>query len=217
VCFECANRTIERIAKGGCLTCDGRLDAANHCGNPLCNDDPDDRGWLLNYAIAMRSGELERAINRYKYDNRQGWALIFARMLVGYLEEHLLLEDWDLVIPMPTFVGGRRKWDHTGLVVERAQIEAPRMPFRLDVTRKVKDTQSLVGQQGFHARALVAENEIGPALEVIAPAAVAGNKVLVFDDVFTGGLTLREVARKLKQAGASDVGGIVLARQPFRS
>jgi hypoxanthine-guanine phosphoribosyltransferase len=31
------------------------------------------------------------------------------------------------------------------------------------------------------------------------------------------GLTLREVARKLKEDGATSVGGIVLARQPFRS
>ena len=41
-------------------------------------------------------------------------------------------------------------------------------------------------------------------------------RVMVFDDVFTGGLTLREIAFKLKAAGAREVYGLALARQPYR-
>jgi predicted amidophosphoribosyltransferase len=37
----------------------------------------------------------------------------------------------------------------------------------------------------------------------------------VFDDVFTEGSTLREVARALLMAGAEEVAGVVLARQPW--
>jgi predicted amidophosphoribosyltransferase len=40
--------------------------------------------------------------------------------------------------------------------------------------------------------------------------------VLVFDDVFTDGFTLREVARALQAAGANSVCGVTLTRQPFR-
>ena len=35
----------------------------------------------------MRSGALERAINRYKYDEVTGWSLIFGRVLAGFLHE----------------------------------------------------------------------------------------------------------------------------------
>jgi predicted amidophosphoribosyltransferase len=52
----------------------------------------------------MRSGKLREIISRYKYDNRKGWAGIFGRLLVGYLEEEFLSE-WDLIIPMPTYIG----------------------------------------------------------------------------------------------------------------
>ena len=83
--------------------------------------------------------------------------------------------------------------------------------------RKTKATPRLVAQSSFRARAEVAEQYFGPALEVVDPATVVEQSVLVFDDVFTSGLTLREVARQLKQAGASDVAGVVLARQPFGS
>jgi predicted amidophosphoribosyltransferase len=169
----------------------------------------------------MRSGALEKVISRYKYDDVKGWAWIFGRVLAGYLESLLFIDPspdpWDLIIPMPTYVGdGGRDFDHIDLIVERAEIEAPELPFRRDVMRKTEATPRLVEQPGFAARAQVAERYFGPALEVIDPAAVAGKSVLVFDDVFTSGLTLREVADKLKQAGAKRVGGVVLARQPFR-
>ena len=199
------------------MICDGLLSEGQECGNPLCKDGVLSRGWQAIYAVAMRSGTLQDVISRYKYDGLKGWAWIFARVLVGYLEQELLLDDWDLIIPMPTFVGdGGRDWDHIDLVLERALVESPDLPIRRDVMRKTKETPRLVGQPGFAARATIAETYFGPALEVTNPPAVAGKRVLVFDDVFTSGLTLREVTRKLTEAGTLSVGGIVLARQPFR-
>ena len=44
---------------------------------------------------------------------------------------------------------------------------------------------------------------------------VKGKRVLVFDDVFTEGFTIREVARALRAAGAVEVSEVVLARQPY--
>jgi predicted amidophosphoribosyltransferase len=170
----------------------------------------------------MRSGELERAISAYKYGGTKGWAWIFGRVLAGWLESKLFSEPVydprDLIIPMPTYhgEGATRDFNHTDLIVRRAQIEAPELPIRRDVMRQTKATPRLVDQPGFAARAQVAEVYFGPSLEVTDPEAVKGKRVLVFDDVFTSGLTLREVARKLKDAGAIDVAGVVLARQPFR-
>jgi adenine/guanine phosphoribosyltransferase-like PRPP-binding protein len=43
---------------------------------------------------------------------------------------------------------------------------------------------------------------------------VKGKRVLVFDDVHTEGLTLRELALALRQAGAAEVSEIVLVGQP---
>lgn len=216
VCFGCANETIEHVAAASCRICDGHLMQDGECGNPLCKRSPEERGWAAVWAISIRSGRLEQVIDRYKVGNHKGWAGIFGRILVAYLEEHTLPEV-DLIIPMPTYVGpGGREWDHIDLIVEKAAIEAPELPFRRDVMRKTGPTRQLRGERGFHARAVVAEREIAPALDVIDREAVKGKAVLVFDDVFTSGLTLREVGRKLTEAGAAAVGGIVLARQPFR-
>lgn len=220
ICFDCAAQTIEPLSEDRCEICDGRL-GDGKCGNPLCNRSADERGWTYIYAISMRSGELEKAISRYKYDHVEGWAWIFGRVLAGYLERRLfsgpVIDPWDVIVPMPTYIGeGGRDFDHIDLIAERAQIEAPELPIRRGVMRKTRATPRLVEQPGFAARATVAESQFGPALDVSDPQSVDGKRVMVFDDVFTTGLTLREVAWKLKAAGAESVGGIVLARQPFR-
>jgi predicted amidophosphoribosyltransferase len=70
----------------------------------------------------MRTGPLRRAIDRYKVEEKRAWAAIFARVLLGYLDAHrAVFRRYDLIIPSPTWVGeGGRKFDHTGLVIEKA-------------------------------------------------------------------------------------------------
>ena len=60
----------------------------------------------------------------------------------------------------------------------------------------------------------IAEGPLRQALLVTRD--VRGLNVLVYDDVFTDGLTLDEVARALRHAGANAVCGVTLCRQPFR-
>lgn len=217
-CFNCSRESIEHVASSRCVTCDQKLPASGACGNPLCNRSIDRRGWEFIWAIAMRSGSLKNTITAYKYDNVKGWAWIFGRILVGYLErKDQTFEEFDVIIPMPTYVGPEpeaRSWDHVATIIERAEIEGPHWPFRRDVMTKTAMTPTMAGLP-FGQRAQMAETQLRPALQVSDPAAVAGKLVLVFDDVFTAGLTLREVAFKLKAAGAAGVAGIVLARQPY--
>jgi hypothetical protein len=61
------------------------------------------------------------------------------------------------------------------------------------------------------ARRRIAEGELRAALAVPEPERVAGRRVLVFDDVYSEGFSLREMARALRQAGAVEVAGLVLA------
>src|ERR1700722_337899 len=165
----------------------------------------------------MRSGQLKDVISSYKYDDVKGWAWILGRILVGYLEVNVeVFETYDLIIPMATYVGdGGRSWDHVDLIIERAEIEGPQWPFRRGIVVKRTPTPTMVGLRTFRKRAQMAEQQLRQALHVATPSAVTGRDVLIFDDVFTGGLSMGEAAFKLKDAGAPSVAGIVLARQPY--
>src|SRR2546427_2609171 len=114
ICFTCARKSIEALQTDRCTVCDLPFrEGTMTCANPICNFG--DRCFEWNHAAAMRSGILERALNAYKYENQRGWAVIFARVLVGFLnEERDVFRDFDLIVASPCFVGpAARDWDHT--------------------------------------------------------------------------------------------------------
>jgi len=171
----------------------------------------------------MHTNTLRAALLAYKFPpESKGWALIFGRVLCGYLAEHRdWFEKFDYIIPSPTFTGpgSRRTWDHIRLILERAAVEADEpWPFFLSqppLIMKTRDTTSMTGKT-LRERRTIAETELRPALSVPRPELVQGKRVLVFDDVFTDGSTLQEIALRLRAAGAVDVAQVVLARAPWR-
>jgi predicted amidophosphoribosyltransferase len=78
LCFECASRSLEPLAARRCALCARPLEDDGTCGNPVCSWDEDQRWFRSIWAIAMRSGALQRAIDDYKVPpERPGWSWIF--------------------------------------------------------------------------------------------------------------------------------------------
>lgn len=205
-----------------CEVCDRPyMDGESHCRNPLCSSLT--RWFEWNFAIAMRSGPLEAAINAYKFQGVTDWALIFGRILAGFLEEEAAtFRSFDLITSSPTYLGeGGRAFDHTRLVLEKAAAELSPgsvWPFDLDgqpALVKTGATDSMTGKT-YAQRRSIAEEQLRPVLSLPEPQRVAGKSILVYDDVFTDGRTLSEVARVLRTAGAARVCGVSLCRQPWR-
>lgn len=215
--FRLRQSSFERLAKDRCKLCELALKDDGSCGNPLCNWGEDSRFFKWVWAISMRTGPLRRAIDRYKVDEKRAWAAIFARVLLGFLNAHdAVFHRYDLIIPSPTWAGdGGRKFDHTGLVIKQAILEDDgTWPFRVGVVEKTAATTPFRGKT-WKKRHEIAEYELRPALTIPEPELVHGKRVLVYDDVYTEGLTLRAVAGALRDAGAVEVSEIVLARQPY--
>jgi len=160
LCFRCARRTMEPLAApdGRCEVCEQTYAAgATECKNPVCN--MGQRWFERNYAIAMRSGVLQRVIDAYKLSGetsaKRGWAAIFGRILAGFLDAHEdLFASVDLIIPSPTYtgVGSRRSWDHIrGILVAANTEQAPPGPWPFDLGEpsaviKSADTQPMRGK-----------------------------------------------------------------------
>jgi predicted amidophosphoribosyltransferase len=182
-----------------------------------------DRGFEWNWSIAMRTGVLKDAINAYKFRDHRWWAWIFGRIVVGFLDAHHdPFDRMDLIIPSPAYVGpgGRRSWNFIREVLATAQREQdpPGWPFHLDdppAIIKTVETERLSGLGSYQDQRRYAEGPLYDALQVPDPALVEGRQIVVFDDIFTNGLTQRAVAQRLREAGASRVYGLTLARQPW--
>jgi predicted amidophosphoribosyltransferase len=185
------------------------------CTNYWCGRE--DRGFDLIWAIGPHSGPLRRVIAAYKYGGQRWWAVVLGRLVAGYLVEHSpWFEEVEVIMACPGRGTVRRPWDHMAAVLDTAQREAGELwPFEPGCVVKTADTRPLAAVGPPSSRRLWAASELRPALAVPDPDRVAGRRVLVVDDVFTDGSTLREVALVLRAAGASAVSGLVLARQPW--
>ena len=78
------------------------------------------------------------------------------------------------------------------------------------IVRAVKRRRNTPTQTDLHSHQQRMENVSG-AFELIDPAAIAGRRVVVIDDVTTSGGTLQAIARVLREAKPSSLHAVVLA------
>ncbi len=172
------------------------------------------------WSLAPHAGRLRAALCAYKYGAQMAWAAVFARLLLGFLDEHMpWFEEYDAVVGVPAFTGtgGRRCWDPVGRILALVAATAgSRWPVELHAVVKTSETPPMAGLS-LGRRHACAEGALRRALAVPEPRRVEGARLLVVDDIFTEGSTMREVARALRRAGALEAAGLTLARQPWSS
>ena len=117
---------------------------------------------------------------------------------------------YDLItwVPVSPKTLRRRGYDQAQLLAqETARALAAQAVPLLEKTRDTPPQSSLT--QGRQRRANVAGGYTAPH-----PAQVAGQRVLLLDDILTTGATLNEAARTLRQAGARQVVAAAFCRTP---
>jgi predicted amidophosphoribosyltransferase len=213
ICFACAVAGGAAPDGPTCLVCGQVVGELGWCSNTVCG--LDDRYFSRLYTVSGRSDEMWSAIYRYKYGEERDLAEVLGRILVGFLEDNRgELTGYDLITTGAIYVGPRahRLWDYLTVVVEAARRDGPEWPFTPGLIVKSGPTGRFLGI-GAEERRAIAEGELRAALSVPEPERVAGRRVLVFDDVYSEGFSLREMARVLLEAGAAEVAGLVFARR----
>jgi predicted amidophosphoribosyltransferase len=212
VCSACANVGAGPDSGPLCPLCRQPL-VDSSCPNAVCRlPDPE---FTHVWTVLERPEEMWSALWRYKYEEDKRWAEVLARLLVGFLDTHRAeLERYDAITTCALYVGPQaaRLWDYLRLIVDAAQRLGPEWPFVPDLITKAVPTGRFLGI-GVEERRTIAEGELRSALAVPEPERVRGKRVLVFDDVYSEGYSMREMARVLNRAGAAEVAGLVLARR----
>jgi predicted amidophosphoribosyltransferase len=166
------------------------------------------------HGVGTYEGALRQAVMAFKYHHEVGRGAELGRLLARYVAGNATwFEEYDLMTGVPSYQGPgqRRDWDPVGRLVEEAAGQlGPWWEVRTDLVAKVAETPAMSGRSRWE-RTRIAE---GPLRRALRPGAadLSGARVLVVDDVFTEGSTLREVARVLRRSGAEEVAGLVLAR-----
>ncbi len=204
-----------------CVECEAKLwsltaaPACALCGMPV----PDDEGpcayclgkGVPHFEEVIRLGvfrdPLRRVIHRAKYHRRWPAAELLGDRMLNDERCRSRIAAVDLIVPVPLHPRRhfRRGYNQAELIARRlSRGTGVRL---LQPIERVLDTPTQTAIQSHAKRA----TNVRDAFALTSPRHIAGQHVLVVDDVMTTGATLQAVARALAEARPSRLSALVLA------
>jgi len=156
------------------------------------------------YAVLEYVFPVDRLVQALKYQRRLAVSSYFSALLLP-LGEHLAI---DMIVPMPLHVD-RLRWRGFNQAVEIARPLSRQwgVPLYLNAASRKLDGPAQVSLPWSERHANVKN-------AFVCEMDLTDRHVLVVDDVMTTGASLHALARTLKNAGASRVENLVVARTP---
>ncbi len=159
-------------------------------------------------AVALFDGAARQLVHGLKYRDHLELVRWMAAWMVRAGGD--VLADAEVIVPVP--LHWRRLWRrrfNQSALLARAIASKTSKPAALEAVRRVRPTRNQVGL-GEKARA---DNVRGAfRVDVDRRIEIAGKRVLIVDDVYTTGATMKAVTRALQRSGASAVDALVFAR-----
>lgn len=153
-------------------------------------------------SLGPYSGPLEQAIRAYKFQQVRRLGLLFGKTLAGTLRAAGWQPDLICAVPLHPLRHMQRGYNQSALVAE-VTARHTGLPYR-PLLRRVRTTQ-----QQARLGAVARQRNVAGAFR---SAPLAGERVLLVDDVMTSGATVTECALTLFAAGAGRVYVATLAR-----
>jgi len=203
VCPECEAQ-IKWVESPLCTCCGmvfaNRDGADRVCGS--CQADPPP--FARARAAALYDGPVAQAITRFKFSRQ----LAFLPVMQQWLKRPLCLElvaAADLLTPVPLHPKRiKKRGFNQSLLLARA---FPGAPVAREAVVRTRHTAPQVGLNPKQR-----QDNVKGAFSVTDPALIKGKHVLLVDDLYTTGATVKECARVLRRAGASRVEVLTVAR-----
>ncbi len=124
------------------------------------------------------------------------------------LNEHLPQLDVDVVTAVPLHPNRLRTREFNQSLLLAQEISRLRkIPLSIDAMVRIRETTP---QVGLHKKER--EENLAGAFQVIRESEVRDRRILLIDDVYTTGATLKEAAKMLMRSGAKEVIVVTLAR-----
>ena len=160
--------------------------------------------------IAFYEAALREAIHLFKFQKRTGLAKPLIQLMLTHLPDDCRIEDYDFILPIPIHKKRLRErgFNQSRLLAEGIA-KAKGVPMATNIFVRHKNTKaqsSLAGRER--------QENITDAFELRKPDAIFGKHLLLIDDVFTTGATIREAVKELWNADPGEIDVLTLARTP---
>ena len=183
------------------------------CGTPevsgLCDEcatNPPRYGKLRS--IAFYQTTLQHAIHLFKFEKKKAFAQHLIRMINAHLPTDCCVADYDFILPVPIHKKRlRERGFNQATLLAKGVAQAESVPILTDILIRHRHT---VAQSRLDREARQ-QNIIG-AFEVSKPDVIRDKRILIIDDVFTTGATIREAVNELWKADPAEIDVLTLAR-----
>ncbi|QIZ10609.1 ComF family protein [Priestia megaterium] len=204
-----------------CPVCEGKLEKIEGeqcriCSRPFCNidmkfrrgdlchdcfrweEDPEWQGYLeRNHSLFLYNDFLKEVIAKFKFRGDYVLARIFSALLKQKLAE--IAPDLFVPIPLSEERLYERGFNQAAAILAEAGYHPENVLSRIHSEKQSKKSRS----ERIHLPQVF---QVNPNVDL------AGKKVILIDDIYTTGSTLRHAAKLLKAAGAASIQSLTLAR-----
>lgn len=203
-CIFCDRRTDDIKIKG-----DG-VGICVKCYNEYMNKRVDDYYEVKDsvrrlFAPFLYEGDIRRALHELKFCGCSAYAKPIAELVADALPQYYLYSDYDMIVPVPLHPNRfeERGYNQTELIGQALSNRLD-VPLCNDVLFRIKDTKRQMTLSKALRYANVKNAFFASASDVY------GKRILLTDDIYTAGATVRECAKELIYKGAEEVSAIVV-------
>lgn len=200
LCLYCKEMVIDS-APSACLFCWQPVQITGVCGPCSVRT-----GISAAWAAALLEDPFKKLVHSYKFERTRAAKDEFVKLMVDRLPYNFTT---DIVVNIPTIASHQRQrgYDHALLLSTGV---AGRIKSR-HTQPLVRDSTTVQLGKSQRERFKQAEK----MFKLRGNVDISGKSVLLVDDVMTTGATLQAAAKKMHEAGASQVYALVAAREPL--
>jgi len=214
LCRDCFIR-IQIIENNACFFC-GKISWKGKICIECAKENGLDR---IISATEYKNPLVREIIKAFKYHFVQELAKPLSQILIKVIENNwkLEIENWKLIlIPVPLH-GSRLRYRgfNQAELLAKEVADYFKLPLETDILKRKISTTPQAKIKDTEKRRVNLKNvfEVNPELvEGTCPELVEGKIVILLDDVTTTGATLIEAAKVLKNSGAKEIWGLVVAK-----
>lgn len=183
------------------------------CGTPgvnglcdACAISPPRYGQLR--AVALYQTTLQQAIHIFKFQKKKGFARHLIQLINAHIPADCDVATYDFILPIPIHKKRlRERGFNQATLLADGIAETTGVPVLTGTLVRKRHT---VAQSSLDREARQ-QNIVG-AFDVAEPDIIRGKRLLVIDDVFTTGATIREAVSELWTADPAEIDVLTLAR-----
>lgn len=204
ICDSCVEE-LPYVTEPRCKKCSKPLDneMADYCYDCTKNEHSYTRGW----ALWLYSGEIKKALRRFKYNNNKNYGKIFSKEIVTFYKREITDASIDLIIPVPLHISKQKKRGYNQAAIIGSNIgRYLDIPYSSNCAIRTINTKA---QKNLSDKERA--DNMKKVFKVVKQNQIRDKRVLICDDIYTTGNTINSLSKELLRNGAKEVFFITLA------